>query len=152
MSELDQSSVQSAAVGNLLGGFKAQGAGENQAGRQAILDKSKSRMDLEAGNLDMAKRGFERQRSFVMGAHRAQMALQKNQMAAREAQLNFQREMMRRQQEQQKKQARSGLLGSVLGIGGAIVGGIASAGNPLGVIAGAQLGQGLGSFAGQQGA
>jgi hypothetical protein len=51
------------------------------------------------------------------------------------------REMIRRQQEQQRRAAG---LGAITGIGGAVIGGVATGGNPLGAMAGYQAGSGLG--------
>lgn len=55
---------------------------------------------------------------------------------------------LKRKAAAERRRARAGVLGSIMGIGGAAVGLAASGGNPMGAMAGLHVGQGIGQAAG----
>lgn len=68
-------------------------------------------------------------------------------LAGQEHQMNLQKEILRQKRAQAKKAARGQVIGTVLGITGAVVGGVTTM-NPAGAAAGYQLGAGIGGAAG----
>jgi hypothetical protein len=71
-----------------------------------------------------------------------------NRLLQDEKRLNDQIAEMKQRAEQDRKRARAGVLGTILGIGGAVAGG--AVGGPAGAMAGYQLGSGLGQTAGYE--
>lgn len=69
-----------------------------------------------------------------------------SQLVAEEQRINHEKELMKYQAKMNRQRARSAIVGQVLGIGGAVVGGMY--GGPMGAMAGYQIGQGAGGMTG----
>lgn len=103
----------------------------------------RSRRDFDLGQAELGARADQ-----YGQAYQTERVAKVNKLLQDEKRLNDQIKEMKERAEMDRKAARAGVLGSILGIGGAVVGGMA--GGPAGAMAGYQLGQGSGQMIGGQ--
>lgn len=108
----------------------------------AISRRSKRAYDLSQAKLGASAQQYGQQ-------YNTERVAKVNKLLQEEKKLNDQIREMKERAEMDKKAARAGVLGSILGIGGAVAGGMA--GGPAGAMAGYQLGNAAGQGAEQGG-
>lgn len=132
---------QSASLMNDAGSFDEGIGFSNQTLKRAIqnrargdYERSMNRLKTE-NSIDSVNRKFERLKNAAG-------------LVAQEHAHNQQARRLRYMERQRKKAMRGQIISSVLGIGGAVAGGMLTAGSPGGIMAGSMIGSGVGGVIG----